>query len=91
MTGEWIEVLKTLVWALVASISMSVALGVLMFVWDKMTPRIDEWEELKKGNVAVAIVMAAVILSFGLVVAAVLHQGTAVVPAPVLPGPPPSL
>jgi len=80
MTGEWVEILKTLVWAFVASIAMSLALGIVMFVWDKMTPRIDEWEELKKGNLAVAIVMAAVILSFGLVVAAILHQGTSIVP-----------
>ncbi len=91
MTGEWVDILKTLVWALAASVAMSLALGILMFVWDKMTPRVDEWEELKKGNVAVAIVMAAVILAFGLVVAAVLHTGTAVVPAaPTAPAAPPT-
>ena len=82
MNGEWGDVLKTLVWALVASVSMSLSLAILMFVWDKLTPRIDEWEELKKGNVAVAVVMAAVILAFGLVVASILHQGTAIVPVP---------
>lgn len=80
MTGEWVDILKTLVWALVASVAMSLSMGILMFVWDKMTPRVDEWEELKKGNVAVAIVMAAVILAFGIVVASVLHQGTSIVP-----------
>ncbi|MGI5844879.1 MAG: DUF350 domain-containing protein [Candidatus Xenobium sp.] len=80
MTGEWVEALKTLVWALVASVAMSLSLGLLMFVWDKMTPRIDEWEELKKGNVAVAIVMAAVILTFGIVIASVLHQGITIQP-----------
>jgi uncharacterized membrane protein YjfL (UPF0719 family) len=80
MTGEWAEALKTLVWALVASVAMSLSLGLLMFVWDKMTPRVDEWEELKKGNVAVAIVMAAVILTFGIVIASVLHQGITIQP-----------
>jgi uncharacterized membrane protein YjfL (UPF0719 family) len=81
MTGEWVDILKTLVWALVASVAMSLSMGILMFVWDKMTPRVDEWEELKKGNVAVAIVMAAVILTFGIVVASVLHQGTTILPS----------
>jgi len=89
MTGEWVDILKTLVWALTASLAMSLALGILMFVWDKMTPRVDEWEELKKGNVAVAIVMAAVILAFGLVVAAVLHTGSPVIPA--APASPPAM
>ena len=79
MSGIWVDFLRTIGWAFVASIAMSVSLGMLMFVWDKMTPRLDEMEELKKGNIAVALVMAAVILAFGLVVAAIVHQGGAVV------------
>lgn len=51
----------------VAALIMSLALGLLIKVWNWLTP-IDEWEELKKGNLAVAIVLAAVILGFALVV-----------------------
>lgn len=82
MTGDWVEFLKIIGWAFVASIAMSLALGMLMFVWDRMTPRLDEWEELKKGNVAVAIVMAAVILAFGFVVGMVVHGNPAPAPPP---------
>lgn len=38
-----------------------------------MTKDIDEWNELKKGNVAVAVIMAAVVIA----IAAVVSQGVA--------------
>ena len=56
-------------------ITMSVGLGILIKVWDWLTP-VDEWEELKKGNVAVGVVMAAVIIAFAVVVAAAINPGT---------------
>lgn len=55
-------------WALVAAISMSLSMGILLKVYDMMTP-IDEWEEIRKGNIACGIIMASVILAFGMVVA----------------------
>jgi uncharacterized membrane protein YjfL (UPF0719 family) len=54
-------------YGIVAALIMSAALGLLVKVWSWITP-IDDWEELKKGNVGVAIVMAAVILAFAIVV-----------------------
>lgn len=65
-----VEFLKVIAWALVASVAMSISLGILLKVYDMMTP-IDEWEEVRKGNIACAIIMAAVVLSFGIVVAMV--------------------
>lgn len=41
-----------------AALIMSLALGVCVKVWNFLTP-INEWEELKKGNIAVAIVLAS--------------------------------
>jgi uncharacterized membrane protein YjfL (UPF0719 family) len=38
-----------------------------------LTKDIDEWNELKKGNVAVAVIMAAVVIA----IAAVVSQGVA--------------
>lgn len=55
-------------WAIVAAISMSLSMGILLKVYDMMTP-IDEWEEIRKGNIACGIIMAAVVLAFGIVVA----------------------
>jgi uncharacterized membrane protein YjfL (UPF0719 family) len=51
-----------------AALIMSLALALLIKIWNWLTP-VDEWEELKKGNLAVAIVLAAVIVGFALVVA----------------------
>jgi uncharacterized membrane protein YjfL (UPF0719 family) len=54
-------------YGVVAALIMSLALGLLIKVWNWLTP-VDEWEELKKGNIAVAIVLAAVIVGFAIVV-----------------------
>lgn len=54
-------------YGLAAALIMSLALGLLMKMWAFLTP-IDEWEELRKGNNSVAIVMAAVIIGFAIVV-----------------------
>ena len=56
-------------YGIVAALIMSLALGILIRVWNWLTP-VDEWEELKKGNIAVAIVLAAVVLGFAIVVSA---------------------
>ncbi|MCR5662635.1 MAG: DUF350 domain-containing protein [bacterium] len=70
----------TFLWSVAASISMCAALGLMMKFWDKViTPTIDESEELKKGNVAVAIVMAAVIVSCAIVVAVILMPGSTLI------------
>lgn len=50
---------------------------VLMFVSyrviDRLTPQVDFPEELKKGNVAVAIFIAAIFLSIAMIVAGALN------------------
>jgi len=55
-------------YGIAGAITMSVALALLVKVWSWVTP-IDDWEEIKKGNIAVAIVTAAVIIGCSLVVA----------------------
>jgi uncharacterized membrane protein YjfL (UPF0719 family) len=59
----------TMGWAVAGAISMGVGLGVALKVFTALTPGIDEMEELKKGNLAVAIVLAAVVLAMAVVVA----------------------
>jgi uncharacterized membrane protein YjfL (UPF0719 family) len=63
--GGLIMALIQLVVGLVLSMG-SVYIGLKMF--DKLTHGIDEWKEIQKGNVAVGIVMAAVILSIATVI-----------------------
>jgi len=54
-------------WAIVAAISFALAMGLAIKVFDWLSRDIDEWEEIKKGNWGVAIILAAMIVSVGLV------------------------
>ena len=56
-------------WALVGAISMGVAIIIMLKFFTWATVEIDEWEEVKKGNIAVAIILAAVIIGAAVVVA----------------------
>lgn len=62
-------------WAVVGAIAMAIALALLLRVFAWLTP-VDEWAELRQGNVAMAIVMGAVIVAFALVIAAALPSPT---------------
>jgi uncharacterized membrane protein YjfL (UPF0719 family) len=68
------NLLYMLGYGLAAALIMSLALGVCVKVWSWLTP-VDEWEELKKGNIAVAIVLAAVIIGFAMVVSTAISPG----------------
>ncbi len=63
------QYLLALGWGIVGAIAMAVSLVVLLKVFTWLTP-VDEWAELKNGNLGIAIVMGAVIIAFGLVVGA---------------------
>lgn len=62
-----IEYLRTFGWALVGALSMALAFVLMMKIFNILTP-FDEWEEIRKGNVAVAITVAAVIFSAAIVI-----------------------
>lgn len=68
MLNILIQYLITFGWAITGAISMAFSLSIVVKIFSKISP-INEWEELKKGNVSVAIVMAAVILGSALVIA----------------------
>lgn len=62
----FIEYLKTFGWGITGAVTMAVALPLLLWVFNKFTP-IDEWEEIKKGNIGVSIIIAALIVGFAIV------------------------
>ena len=64
-----IDYLKLIGWGAVGIVTMAFSLWILLSLFTWLTP-VDEWDELKKGNVAIAIVMASVIIGFALVIAA---------------------
>ena len=59
-----------LVFAIVFAV---VAIYIASSVLGRLTKQFKEWDEIKKGNVAVALVMAAVVIA----IAAVVSQGVA--------------
>lgn len=67
MGDIFIQYAITFGWAITGALSMAVALGILVKIFSWITP-IDEWGEIKNGNKAVGIIMAAVILGTAIVI-----------------------
>ncbi|MEX0918331.1 MAG: DUF350 domain-containing protein [Candidatus Paceibacterota bacterium] len=61
------QYLITVGWALTGAVSMALSLSILLKIFTWITP-VNEWEELKNGNYAVAIVLASVVLGSALVI-----------------------
>jgi uncharacterized membrane protein YjfL (UPF0719 family) len=76
MTRVLVDYLTAIGWGIVGAVSLAVGLGILLRVFDWLTP-VNEWEEIKKGNIAVGIIVAAVILALGIAI------GFAIMPVPV--------
>jgi len=65
-------------WTIVGTNVMYAILGVVLMwiayrVVDRLTPEVNFAEELRKGNVAVAIFIAAIFLSIALIIAGALN------------------
>ncbi len=58
-------------WSIVASIGFAAAIAIGLKVFSVLTPGLNEWEELKKGNMSVAILWSAFVIAVGIVVVAV--------------------
>lgn len=58
---------RSLGWALVAAVSFAFAMGLSIKVFTFLSSDIDEWDEIKKGNLGVALIFVAMILSVGIV------------------------
>jgi uncharacterized membrane protein YjfL (UPF0719 family) len=65
--------LITFGWAIVGSVSMGLGIIIAVKMFELATHRVDEWELIKQNNIAMAIIMAAVILSVALVIAAAIQ------------------
>ena len=65
--------LITFGWAVIGSISMGIGIIIALKLFNISTPKVDEWELIKQGNIAMAIVMAAFVISLGVVIASAVH------------------
>ena len=66
-----LNALFAIIWAVVAAVCFAIIIPIALKLYNLLTPGVDEMEELKKGNVAVAIVLLGFILSMTLVVVAI--------------------
>lgn len=67
-----INMALAIAWAIVAGISFAVVIPIGIRLFNALIPGLDEIEELKKGNIAVALVFATFILSLTAIVVAIL-------------------
>ncbi len=67
-----LNMVLAVLWALVASIGFAGAIAIGLKVFSVLTPGFNEFEELKKGNNAVAMLWAAFVIAVAAVVVGVL-------------------
>ncbi len=65
-------------WTIIGINFLYAALGVLLMfisykIFDKLSPKVDFEDELKKGNIAVAIFIAALFISIALIIGGALN------------------
>lgn len=65
--------LVTFGWAIIGSIAMGLGIIIAVKLFEFSTRKVDEWELIKQNNIAMAIVLAAVILSVGMVIASAIR------------------
>lgn len=65
--------LVTFGWAIVGSVAMGIGIIITLKLFDFSTRSVDEWELIKQNNVSMAVILASVIISLGIVVAAAIH------------------
>ena len=65
--------LITFGWAIVGSVAMGIGIIITLKMFTLSTRGVDEWELVKQGNLSIAIILAAVIISLGIVVAGAIH------------------
>ena len=55
-------------WAIAAAVGFAFGIGIALKVFDWLSTEIDEWEEIKKGNMGVALIFISLIVMVGLLV-----------------------
>ena len=55
--------LRAIGWSVVAAFGFSLGIGLAIKVFDWMSTDIDEWQEIKNGNIGVSLIFIALILS----------------------------
>ena len=67
-SGLLAEYGRAIGWSVAAAIGFSFGVGLALKVFDWLSSNIDEWEEIKKGNMGVAYIFVALIVMVGVLV-----------------------
>jgi len=68
LNPQWIEYLRAIGWAIVASIGILIGVSIAVISFNKLSKEIDEWQEIKNGNIGVALIEGALIVMIGVIV-----------------------
>jgi uncharacterized membrane protein YjfL (UPF0719 family) len=71
-TQVLLNMVFAVLWSIVASIGFAAAISIGLKILNVLTPGFNEWDEIQKGNMAVAVLWAAFVLSVAIVVVGVL-------------------
>jgi len=67
-SGLLAEYGRAIGWSITAAIGFSFGVGLAIKVFDWLSTDIEEWEEIKKGNMGVAYIFVALIVMVGVLV-----------------------
>jgi uncharacterized membrane protein YjfL (UPF0719 family) len=68
LAGDWLAIVVSLLQLILGIILAIGAIYLALNILDRLTKGVDEFEEMKKGNVAVALMIAGVIVSTAIII-----------------------
>ena len=68
LTSQLFEYIRAIGWAFTASIGFSIGISIALTVFDKMTPHINQWSEVKAGNYGASLIITSIIVMIGIIV-----------------------
>ena len=68
LKGTLLEYLRAVGWSVAAAVGLDFGVGIALKVFDWLSPDIEEWEEIKKGNMGVSLIFISLIVMVGLLV-----------------------
>ncbi|MBA07636.1 MAG: hypothetical protein CMG52_01700 [Candidatus Marinimicrobia bacterium] len=68
LKGTLLEYLRAVGWSVAAAVGFAFGVGIALKVFDWLSTDIEEWEEIKKGNMGVSLIFISLIVMVGLLV-----------------------
>ena len=62
------QYLRAVGWSITAAVGFAFGVGIALKVFDWLSTDIEEWEEIKKGNMGVSLIFISLIVMVGLIV-----------------------